>query len=47
VKINQDSISIKKKILDNPNFGFYAVCDGHGLYGHKVSKFVARQLPSI
>ena len=32
--------------MKNPNYGFYAVCDGHGLYGHLVSQAVKKELPS-
>jgi len=34
-------------LLNNPNYGFYAVCDGHGANGHYVSDFVKNYLPSI
>ena len=45
-KTNQDAFIIKKTLLDNPNYGFYSVCDGHGINGHFVSDFVKKTLPS-
>lgn len=36
-KQNQDSYIVKNNLCGVPNYGFYAVCDGHGLYGHRVS----------
>ena len=46
VKTNQDSYIIKHNLLGNPEYGFYCVCDGHGLHGHLVSSYVKKLLPS-
>ena len=46
IKTNQDSYIVIPKFLGDSNIGFYAVADGHGLYGHNVSRFVKRILPS-
>ena len=29
-----------------PEYGFFGVADGHGMYGHNVSRYVKRMLPS-
>jgi len=26
---------------------FFAVCDGHGLYGHNISNYIKQTLPAI
>ena len=44
-KINQDNFFIYKNFLNNPNFLFMGICDGHGMYGHKVSSYIVNNLP--
>ena len=44
-KINQDNFFIYKNFLDNPNYTFFGVCDGHGTYGHDVSGFLVYNIP--
>ena len=44
-KINQDNFFIYNNFNNNPNYVFMGVCDGHGLYGHHVSSFLANTLP--
>ncbi len=46
IKTNQDSYIIVPKFMNKTHYGFYAVADGHGLYGHLVSRYVKRFLPS-
>lgn len=44
-KINQDSKFVFSNLLNNPNYYFLGVCDGHGSYGHDVSKYISEILP--
>ena len=44
-KINQDNFFIYNNFNNNPDYVFMGVCDGHGLYGHFVSSFLANTLP--
>ncbi len=44
VKTNQDDYFIKTNFLENENFYFLGVCDGHGEDGHLVSKYVSKKL---
>jgi serine/threonine protein phosphatase PrpC len=46
IKTNQDSYIVVPKFLGDVKIGFYAVADGHGMYGHNVSRYVKRILPS-
>ena len=46
IKTNQDSYIVIPKFLGANSIGLYAVADGHGLYGHNVSRYVKRILPS-
>lgn len=43
-KINQDSAFYEGKVLGYENLSLYAVFDGHGPVGHKVSKYLSRNL---
>ena len=45
VKINQDIHLVKQHLMQNPDYAFYAVCDGHGMLGHLVSNYVKKVLP--
>ncbi|CAD8201617.1 unnamed protein product [Paramecium octaurelia] len=44
-KINQDATILSPKNLENMGYKFFAVCDGHGQYGHMVSNQIRQQLP--
>ena len=44
-KANQDNYFILNNINNNPNYFYIGVCDGHGLYGKEVSKFIINNLP--
>ena len=44
-KYNQDSFFIYKNLNDECNVLFIGVCDGHGLTGHDVSKYLINNLP--
>ena len=46
VKTNQDSYIIVPNFMGNKDYGFYTVADGRGLYGHLVSRYVKKILPS-
>ena len=45
VKTNQDNYFIKEKFLDNENYYFFGVCDGHGEKGEVISQYVSEKLP--
>ena len=45
LKYNQDNFFIYKNLNDESNVLFIGVCDGHGLVGHDVSKFLITNLP--
>ena len=45
VKYNQDNFFVYKNLNDENNVLFIGVCDGHGLVGHDVSKFLINNLP--
>jgi len=45
VKYNQDNFFIYKNLNDENNVLFIGVCDGHGLVGHDVSKYLINNLP--
>ena len=45
VKYNQDNFFIYKNLNDENNVLFIGVCDGHGLFGHDVSKYLIKHLP--
>ena len=40
IKLNQDSYIIKRDLNKIKNFNIFAVFDGHGFYGHKISTFL-------
>ena len=44
-KINQDNFFIYQNFLNNPNYIFMGVCDGHGIHGHDVSAYLVYNLP--
>lgn len=43
-KTNQDSVYLNAEILGSTNCSLFAVFDGHGTLGHKVSDFLKRHL---
>ena len=45
VKTNQDAYFIKENFLNNENYYFIGVCDGHGERGEVVSNYVINKLP--
>lgn len=45
-KHNQDNYFIFENFLNNPDSIYLAVCDGHGINGHDVSKFLRENLPN-
>jgi serine/threonine protein phosphatase PrpC len=44
-KINQDNFYIFENFLNNKEQYFFTVCDGHGINGHFVSKYLINNLP--
>ena len=44
-KYNQDNYFIYENFLNNPDSIYLAVCDGHGINGHDVSKYLRENLP--
>ena len=42
---NQDSAFLEKLFAGNNSYIYLAVCDGHGVEGHKVSGFIKKTLP--
>ncbi len=45
LKYNQDNFFVFKNLNDEKNVLFIGVCDGHGLVGHDVSKYLINNLP--
>ena len=46
-KTNQDNFFIYKNFMNNKNYIFMGVCDGHGTYGHEVSGYLVYNIPLI
>ena len=44
-KTNQDNFFIYKNFINNPNYIFFGVCDGHGTFGHEVSGYLVYDIP--
>jgi len=44
-KINQDNFFIYNNFMNNPDYIYAGVCDGHGTYGHNVSGYLVYNLP--
>ena len=42
---NQDNYFIYKNFIDNKDYIYLSVCDGHGIEGHFVSEFIKDVLP--
>ena len=45
IKYNQDNFFVYKNLNDENNVLFIGVCDGHGVLGHDVSKYLIKHLP--
>lgn len=43
-KTNQDSLFVDTNMLNNPLMSLFAVFDGHGLHGHRVSQLLISNL---
>ena len=46
IKYNQDNFFVYNNLNDENDVLFIGVCDGHGLLGHDVSKYLITNLPS-
>ena len=44
-KINQDNYFILKDFMNISEQFFMGICDGHGSYGHLISKYICNNLP--
>jgi serine/threonine protein phosphatase PrpC len=44
-KVNQDSYTLVPNVAGHAGFHLFAVCDGHGVNGHKVSADIKAELP--
>ena len=44
-KINQDNYFVFRNFVNNVNYIFMAVCDGHGAVGQEISNFLKENLP--
>ena len=44
-KINQDNYFVFRNFVNNVNYIFMAVCDGHGAVGQEISSFLKENLP--
>ena len=42
-KVNQDNLIVNQPIMNN-RMQVFGVCDGHGEYGHLVSKYIKDHL---
>jgi serine/threonine protein phosphatase PrpC len=45
-KTNQDNYFVLEKLMNDPDSYYFGVCDGHGLHGHDISKFIKDTLPT-
>lgn len=46
-KVNQDNYLVKLQFMNDKNLSLFAVMDGHGEEGHKVSRLIKSQLPIL
>jgi serine/threonine protein phosphatase PrpC len=46
-KVNQDRACEHPKFGNDEQKAFFGVFDGHGALGHKVSQYVATELPKV
>ena len=44
-KTNQDNFFIFKNFLNDKNYLFLGVCDGHGIFGQDISSYLVNNLP--
>ena len=44
-KTNQDNFFIYKNFLNNNNYSYIGVCDGHGIFGQDISSYLVNYLP--
>ena len=44
-KINQDNYFVFRNFMNDVNYIFMAVCDGHGTVGQEISNFLKENLP--
>ena len=44
-KKNQDNFFIYKNFMNNSDYIFFGVCDGHGILGHDVSGYLVYNIP--
>ena len=44
-KLNQDNFFIFQNFLNNPQYSFIGVCDGHGIFGQNISFYLKENLP--
>ena len=47
VKVNQDSFLVIQNEYKLPDFNIFSVLDGHGEYGHLVSRFITKYLATF
>lgn len=45
-KLNQDSVYVETRVLQDPNICLLGVMDGHGMQGHRVSGFLRLNINS-
>jgi serine/threonine protein phosphatase PrpC len=45
-KVNQDAFLLAPNMLHHNALHLFGICDGHGQYGHLVSAFIKKHLPS-
>ena len=44
-KVNQDNYFVFRNFVNNVNYIFMAVCDGHGAVGQEISNYLKENLP--
>ena len=44
-KLNQDNYFIYNNFLNNENYKYMGVCDGHGIFGQNISDYLVEHLP--
>ena len=44
-KVNQDNFFIFKNFLNNENYTYIGVYDGHGIFGQDISSYLVNNLP--
>ena len=44
-KLNQDNYFIYKNFLENENYIYMGICDGHGIFGQNISDYLVEHLP--